>query len=169
MSRTAEIVIKVQSVGAAVDDAKSAGGQALERATELTEQASAHGWTGVATSMQGAQDALEEVLASLGSAEGAVTESLGALGAITEQMSSPEVADHLGQALNHLDQARTGANAASSSLDDARTAAEQAGSPESLMGILQTVNDEIDSAWRGMDAAKSSIESEQQNAGTWGN
>jgi hypothetical protein len=169
MSTTGEIVTQVQTVGAALSDAQATGAQALNRAVELTDEAAAHGWDGVATSMQAVQDAMETALASLAAAADATAETLTILGAITDQMSRPDVADHLGQALNHLDQARTGVEATTSSVDDARTAAEQAGSPSALMSMLQVVSDEIDTVWRGVDDAKTSMETEQQASANWGN
>lgn len=169
MSRTAEVVTKVQAVMAAITYAKTTDAEALERAVELTEQAIDHGWNGVATCMQGAHDALEAVIASLVAAEDATGEALAMLGAITDQMSNSEVASQLGQAVKHLDRSRTDVDAASSGLDNARTAAEQAGSPEMLMSMLQTISAEIGTAWRGLDVAKSSIAAEQQAAGSWGN
>jgi hypothetical protein len=93
--------------------------------------------------MQGACDAVEATIASLGTCEDATDESLTTLRSITEQMSRPEVADHLGQALNKLDEVRSAVDAALATTDDARQAAEQAGTPERLMQMLQGVMDAI--------------------------
>lgn len=169
MTTTAEITAQVESISSEIGDGTTQAGAALERAVELTEEAAGHGWEGVATSMQGCQDALEAVIASLGTAATAIDETLSVLRAITDQMSRPDVTDHLGQALDRLDQVRTAVEAADSGVDDARQSAEQAGGPESLMGMLHGVGDAVDTAWRGLDGAKGAIESEQQQAGTWGN
>jgi hypothetical protein len=169
MTKTAAIITQLEQIGAGIVDAKAVAGEALERAVELTEEAVGHGWDGVATCMQGCRDALEAVIASVGTAEDDVGESVSALRAITEQMSRPEVADHLGQAINHVDQVRAAVESADGSTDDARQAAEQAGSPESLMSMLQGVTDTINAARRGLAAVKSAAQGEQQQAAAWGN
>src|SRR5512142_1310704 len=117
MTATAELVGKVQGVETVIQEAQTHAGEAYERAVELTEQAAAHGWEGVVGCMQGAQDALEQTIASLGNAEDAVGEALGTLNAITEQMSRPEVAEHLGQAVTHLDSTRTALDGAGDNLN----------------------------------------------------
>jgi hypothetical protein len=169
MNRTGEIVTSVEGVKAGVDEARNQAGRARERVAELTEEAAGHGWDGVATAMQGAGDALEEVGAGLGTAGDAADEALSALRSITAQTSRPDVAEILGQALNSYDQVRTALDAAGSGLDDARQAVAQAGSPESLMAMLQGVNDALGDIWRGLDSAKNTTESERQEAAAWGN
>jgi hypothetical protein len=169
MTVTSELVNKTQAIEAVIAEAKARAGEALGLAIELTEQAAAHGWQGVANSMQGAQDCLEQTVATLGNSGDAADEDLSVLGAINEQMSRPEVADHLGQAITRLDLARTALNAATDNLDDARQAAEQAGSPEQMMSLLQTIDDDIDDAQRAVEDTKTATESERQEAVNWGN
>jgi len=168
MTNTAEIVTKVETARSVITDTRSQAAAALERAGEMTEQAAAHGWEGVATSMQMAKGALEAVIASLGTADDAAGEAVGVLRGITDQMSAPEVAEHLGQVLDRLDQVRTAADAANSSTDDARQACEQAGVSGGLADMMQGISDGIDGAQRGVDDAKSAAEAERQEAAAWG-
>jgi hypothetical protein len=169
MSWTAEIITGVQAVAGAAADAQTTGGQALERAGELAEEAAAHCWDGVDAAMQSVRESLETTLASLSTAGDTIGEMTTVLGEISAQSSRPEVAGRLGQALDHVERIRTALEAASGGVDEAKTASEQAGSPESLMSMLQTAADETDTAWRGLDGVKASIEAEQQEAGGWGN
>lgn len=169
MTVMGELFAKVQGVEATIQGARTHAGEALERAVELTEQAAAHGWDGVANSMQGAQDALEQAIGSLGNAEDAMGETLGVLRAITEQMSRPEVAEHLSRAMTHLDGVRTALDGANDQLDDARQAAAQAGSPDEVMAMMQGVDDDVDDARRSLEDAKTVTEAERQEAANWGN
>src|SRR5205809_7279965 len=98
MTNTAGIISKVESVASTISNTGAEAAGALDSARDLTEQAAAHGWEGVAANMQQACDSLEEVAGSLGTANDAAGEALGALRAINDQMSSPDVADHLGRA-----------------------------------------------------------------------
>jgi hypothetical protein len=164
-----EIITKVEAVKADIDDANEQGVQARQKAVELTEEAAGHGWEGVANAMQGACEALEQVSASLSTAERATGEALSALRSITDQTSRPKVAAVLGQVLSSYDQVRTAIDAASSGADDARNAADQAGNPQSLMGMIQSIHDTVSSIWRALDAAKGTTESEQQETSAWGN
>lgn len=169
MSRTAEIVTAVESIRSEITDATDQAGQAREQAVELGEQAAGHGWDGLTVAMQQAQDALKATAASLATANDAAGEGRTGLQAVTDQMSRPDVATHLGQALTSLDKMRVALDAAISTTDDARSAAEQAGSPETLMSMLQGISDSVDSAWRALDTVKGTIESEQTEAAAWGN
>ena len=169
MTVTAELSSKAQAVEAAISDGKTNTGKALEQATLLTEQAATHGWTGMAAAMQGATDALDRTIASLGTAGDAITEALIALNAITEQTGRPQVVEYLSQAIIQFDSTQTVLDAAIGSLDGARRAAEQAGSPEDFMVVLQGVNDDIDDAHRAAQDAKTAIESERLEAASWGN
>ena len=169
MTATAELVGKVQGVEAAINDGRTNADKALQRATLLTEQAAAHGWVGMVGSMQGAADALEQTIANFGRAGDAIGEALSALDAITEQMSQQQVTERLEQAITHLNSSQTALDAVTGSLDDARRAAEQAGSPEELMAMLQGVEDDTDDARRAVHDTKTATESERHEAVNWGN
>src|SRR3954471_9386442 len=169
MSGTAEIITGDQAVAAAATDAPTTCGRALERVGKLAEEPASHGWDGIAAAMQSVRESLETTLASLSTAGDTIGEMTTVLGEISAQSSSPEVAGRLGQALDHVERIRTALEAASNGVDEAKTASEQAGSPESLMSMLQTAADETDTAWRGLDGVKASIEAEQQEASGWGN
>jgi ABC-type transporter Mla subunit MlaD len=169
MTKTVEIMTGVERVQSTVADATTQSAGALDRARELAEQAAAHGWDGVAASMQSAVDAMETVLASLGDADDATGEALAALAEVSDQLSRPEVAQRLAGVVDRLDQARAAADAAANAVDEARQAAEATGGPEQFMGSLQIVSDGLDEACRGLDAVKGTTEPERQEAANWGN
>ena len=169
MTRTAEITTSVESIRSGIADTRGQAVGALERARNLAEQAGAHGWQGLAASMQAAGDALETVVASLDTAESAADEAVSGLQTITDQMSSADVAAHLGQVVQQFDQMRTAIDAAGDSTDAARQAGQQTGEPSELMGMLQGVSDGLDGAWRSLGDAKGKAESERREAENWGN
>jgi hypothetical protein len=169
MTKTAEIMTKITSVKSIVDDARTQTAGAHDAADDLTQQAAAHGWEGVATSTQLAVDALDTAVRFFDTAGGSADEAIGVLGQITQQMSSADVAAHHATAIDRLEQVRVAVDAVSASIDEARGACEQAGSPGQLRDMLQAISDTIDELHGGLDAAKSMSQAEQQEATTWGN
>jgi ABC-type transporter Mla subunit MlaD len=169
MTRTSEIVTQVASISSDLDSVKTRTSSAYDLAEDLTQQANAHGWEGLATTMQAAVDALEQAVGTLGTAGDAAEEAIGTVNAITEQMSKADVAEHLGAALDRLDAVRTAVAATSSSIDDARTACEQAGSPGELTEMIQAITDDIDDTQRALGGAADLTRAEQQEAASWGN
>lgn len=67
-SRTVELAGEIAGAHSAVTDLRVRAGEARDAAGELGDQASAHGWEGVASCMQRAVDALEGAFEQLGDA-----------------------------------------------------------------------------------------------------
>jgi hypothetical protein len=169
VTNTAELITEVDAVQAAIADSKTQAGQALSCAEDLAGSAAAHGWEGVAASTREACDALEEVSASLDTAEQATEAAVNVLNGITDQMSSGEVAQVLATTGGELDQAGTALAAATDSVDEAWQAAQRAGEPSELMDLLQGLRDSLDQTRRGLEDIKGKIDTERQEAYAWGN
>ncbi len=168
MSRTAEVISGVEAVKAEAGHAREVGSAALERTGLLIEQAAAHGWFGLVRSMRGVREALEQTLADLDAAGGFADQTLAVLGAVTDQTSHDEVAEHLGTALASQDQIRTAIEATGAAAAHARQACERAGSPEQVMRMLHNMTDAVGTASQRLDAVKTLTKAEQEHAHAWG-
>lgn len=169
MTRTVEIIGMTESTEADIADGRTTAAAAYEKARELAERAAAHGWDGVAATMQAAVDALQTVSAHLGSVEDATGEVVTGLREITDQTSADDVAAHLTTAGQSLDRVKTAVQAASDGIDDARTACQQAGAPGELLDMLQSLTDITGTVWQGAVSAADAVHAELQATGTWGN
>jgi hypothetical protein len=106
-TRTDEISTAVTAVSAVIREANTTAERLVEAARNKAETAAEHGWAGVASNMEEAVERLENVVAQLGATEQSGQEVSTVLGQITEQMSSPEVVEHLRTAISELDDAQT--------------------------------------------------------------
>jgi len=168
LTNHSEITEATQAAHKAIDGVKSDVDTAREQASELMEEAAAHGWEGVAATMQQAIEALEAVTASLSSADDSLEAVLRSLGEITSKLSSGEVAQRLGNTARELHEIRSGVDTAAGSLNDAVNAAAQA-EANALSAALQGVSDQFDGLRRILEDLKTKTDEEGQAAESWGN
>ncbi|MGH3730497.1 MAG: hypothetical protein ACRDTU_17345 [Micromonosporaceae bacterium] len=168
MTRTAEIITGADAARGRIAEARAEATDALNLAYELMEVAAAHGWDGVATSMNSAKETLEAVIAHADNADQAAGAAVTVLGEITSKLSSYEVAERLATVIQHFDQVRDGIDSATGSVNDTRHACQQAGEPYELLQILQVISDDLGEARHSVDKTTSVTESERQDAETWG-
>lgn len=168
MTRTGEIADSAASAGRAIGDAKGRAAAALRRAHDLMEEAAGHGWEGVAASMRSAADALEAVVAHLGDAEDVAEATVAALGEVKARPSTSDVAEQLGSVLHQFGRIRSGVDAAASGVAEAVNACHQSGQPRELLDLLRDVSDRLDGARQTVEVARGGVESERQQAASWG-
>lgn len=151
-----------------LDEAQTLVKRASEEAGDLAQSAAAHGWAGVAQTMESAQEALDDADSAIRTAIDTVTQALAKLSEITDQMSSDEVASRLATVNDQFDTARTSTGQAIGSLDEARTAAEQADA-ESLFQAIDSADEKLKTGHETIGTAVTLTESEQSEATAWGN
>jgi hypothetical protein len=166
------VLEEIRSSGAgahgSLDDAQTLVKRASEEAGDLAQSAAAHGWTGVAQTMEAAQEALDAADSAIGAAMDTVSQALAKLSEITDEMSSDEVASRLAAINDQLDTARTSTGQAIGSLDEARAAAEQADAG-SLYQAIDGADEKLKTGHETIGAAVTLTESEQSEATAWGN
>jgi archaellum component FlaC len=168
LTNHSEITEAVRAAHKAVEGVKGDVDAAREQASELMEEAAAHGWEGVAATMQQAVEALEAVATSLNAVEDSLGTALGSLGEITSKLSSGDVAQRLEGTAREFEEIRSGVEVAAGSLNDAVNAAAQA-EANSLSGMLQGVSDQFDGLRQILEDVKNKTGEEGQAAENWGN
>jgi hypothetical protein len=165
-TRTEEISSAVKAADEGMTEATAHAGQLAESARNKAETAAEHGWGGVASNMEQAVEHLEGVIAQLETAEQASQTAATVLDEITEQMSSPEVVEHLVTALGELDTTSGSLEAAVELTDEAITACQAAGQT-SLPGAIQSLREEITAAHERAGQSRAEAEEERQHAENW--
>jgi hypothetical protein len=130
------------------------------------ETAAEHGWGGVAGNMEQAVEHLEGVIEQLRTAEQSGQSAATVLDEITDQMSSPEVVEHLATAGGELDTVSGSLDAAVTLVDEAIIACEAAGQT-SLPGAIQNLREEITEVRERAGQSRAETDAERQHAGTW--
>src|SRR4051812_39146910 len=126
-TRTEEISSAVKTAAEGMTQTGANAERLAESARSKAETAATHGWGGVAANMEQAVAYLEGVVEQVGTAEQAGQGAGTVLDEIHEQMSSPEVVEHLVSAQNELDSMNGALENAVSLVDQAITACEAAG------------------------------------------
>lgn len=116
--------------------------------------------------MTAAQNALEEVLSSLGSAHDATDGAVNASGEITTKLSPNDIAERCGGVAGQLDAATSAVESADGSGHEALNYSQQA-EADSLTGMIGSVFDDLGTARQSIEAAKTVTEAEQQEAAAW--
>ena len=113
----------MKTTGAGIGEAHTHGETLLEAARDKYETAAAHGWGGVASTMEQAVEHLESVVGQLQSTEQSCETASTVLDGIDAKMSSPEVAEHRSPRWVHSTRPRPPARPPSaSSMTRSRTA-----------------------------------------------
>lgn len=165
-TRTEEISSAVKTADEGMTEAVAHAERLAESARNKAETAAEHGWGGVAGNMEQAVEHLEGVIQQLGTAEQAGQTAATVLDEITDQMSSPEVVEHLVTAGGELDTVTGSLESAISLVDEAITACEAAGQT-SLPGAIQNLREEITEAHERAGQSRDETDAERQHAETW--
>ena len=165
-TRTEEISAAVRAAAEGVSEAFAHAARSLESARNKAETAAMHGWGGVSGNMEMAAEHLEGVVEQLGSSQQACETASSVLDEITDQMSSPEVVEHLVTTLGELDTASGTAEAAIALVDEAVSACEAAGQ-ESLPVSLQNLREQVQEVQERLGQLRGDTEAERQHAETW--
>ena len=165
-TRTDEISIAVKTTAAQAGEATADAERALESCRSKTEIAYQHGWDGVGANMEQAAEQIEAVVEQLTNAEQACQSAGEVLDQITAQLSSPEVAEHLAIALEHLDTVTNTAEAAIGLIDEAIGACEAAGQ-QSLPASLQTLREAADEIHERAQQISTDAQTEHEATGAW--
>jgi flagellar hook-basal body complex protein FliE len=161
--RTAEISTSAKTVGADLGAASSRVARLLEFARDRSGSAAAHGWNGVAENMELGAESIEGVVQQLTTAEVELRTAAGVLDEITDKMSSPEVAAHLGTASGELGAAHGAVGASVALVDEAVGHCEAAGQ-QSLPASLNTLRDDLVEVVDRLSALRNEVDAEQQEA-----
>jgi hypothetical protein len=140
--------------------------QILEAIREKYETAIAHGWHGVAGNMQQAGEHLEAAIGQLQTAATSTEETGSALAQIHDQMSSPEVVQHLDGAIATLGEAQVSTDGALELIEECNTSCQAAGL-ESLPEALTSLADVIGELREQMGTVSGQIEAERHTARTY--
>jgi len=165
-TKTEEISSAVKTAEEGITEAATHAERLAESARTKAETAAEHGWGGVADNMEQAVEYLESVIEQLRSAEQAGQNAGTLLDEITEQMSSPEVVEHLVTAGGELDTVSGSLEAAVEQVDEAITACEAAGQT-SLPGAIQNLREEITEAHEQVGQSRNEADAERLHAETW--
>jgi hypothetical protein len=165
-TRTEEISSAVKTAGEGVAEAAAHAERLAESARGKAETAAMHGWGGVSGNMEQAVEHLEGVIEQVGTAETAGVTAVTVLDEITEQMSSPEVVEHLVTAQGELDTVSSSLEGAVVLVDEAITAFEAAGHT-SLAEATQNLREEITEAQEKAGQSRADTDAERLNAETW--
>jgi hypothetical protein len=160
---TEELSTHVKTAGAGAGEVHAHAETLLEAARNKYETAAAHGWGGVASTMEQAVEHLEGVVGQLQSTEQSCETAGTVLDGIDAKMSSPEVAEHLVTALGALDEAQSAGQGAIGLIDDAIQACEAAGL-ESLPGSLNTLRENTEQLHEQLSHLHTDIDAERQAA-----
>jgi prefoldin subunit 5 len=165
-TKTEEISSAVKTAGEGITEAATHAERLAEAARNKAATAAEHGWGGVAGNMEQAVEHLEGVIEQLRSAEQAGQTSATVLDEITDQMSSPEVVEHLVTAGGELDTVSGSLDAAVALVDEAITACEASGQT-SLPGAIQNLREEITEVHERAGQSRGEADAERQHAETW--
>jgi archaellum component FlaC len=163
MSRTEEISTDVKAVGASADEARGRAEETLEYAREQIEMAFEHGWDGVAQSITIAGEALEKINEELANVQNTFENATRTLDAISEQMSSTEVAEQLALTLTELEATDQAFQGTVELVGEAVTGAEQA-DHQALAGRLHTLREDVERLSERLLQSRTDTESEQEQA-----
>jgi prefoldin subunit 5 len=167
-TKTEEISAAVKTTGEAITEAAAHAERLAESARDKAETAAEHGWGGVAANMEQAVEHLEGVIEQLRKAEQAGQPAATVLDEITDQMSSPEVVEHLVTAGAELDTVHGSLEAAIAQVDEAIAACEAAGQT-SLPGAIHNLREEITAAHEQAGQSHADTDAERQHAENWTN
>ena len=133
---TEELTTAIQGLGEALAEAGNLAGQLHEQASQLSEEAAAHGWHGVAGRMQEAGESLEAAVVTLGSGQQACEGAAGQLELINDKVPAEEVAGHLASSLTQLGDASTEVQGAVGKIEEAQAAVNEVGQQGMQQAVL---------------------------------
>ncbi|MGH3739333.1 MAG: hypothetical protein ACRDT6_27595 [Micromonosporaceae bacterium] len=168
MSNVGEVSAAVGAVVNAISTAVTAAQGARAEGQNLTQSAAAHGWAGVAATVQAACTSLEATLSSLVSANDAATGAASGLGEISSGMSHKEVAEKLTAAIGRLDAVGAAVGGAMGNAGQAYSCAQQS-EADRLIAMIASVIAGLNGVKAAGEAAKTKAEAERQEAVSWGN
>jgi len=137
---TEELKTAVQGASEVLTETASLTEQLSSQATELAEEAAAHGWNGIATRMQEVADALDETAGQITTGGKACDTAAEELGLINDKIPAEEVVNHLSESTNQLGEAETSVQGAVEKADEAQTAAAEIGQEGMMQATLNLYN-----------------------------
>ena len=167
MAALDDIRSHAEGIHQSLDEVKGLVRQAWDEAKDLEESAAGHGWAGVSQAMSSAQASLKAATSSLDDALEQAQDGMRELTEITDEMSSDEVARRLGEVGQRLENTRSAATQATSSLDEARESAQQADAA-TVYQLVDEADDALRSALGTLDGTVSDIDAERSEATSWG-
>jgi hypothetical protein len=165
-TRTEEISAAVTTTADGVGEAVAAAESLLEAARQMYEDATAHGWRGVASNLEQATEHLESVLRQLQNTEQSCQMTTETLDRIDDTLSSLEVTDHLVTSIGEMDEALSTAHRAISLTDEAIQYSEAAGAT-GLAGSIITLREEIEPLPERLGQLHIDLDAERRNAETY--
>jgi hypothetical protein len=139
----------------------------MDEAYELVQEATAHGWEGLAHAVQAAHDNLEAAASNLDSAQGAADRALAGVVEIRSAVNADEVADRLAGVIGQADEVQDVLEVATASADEAHTWARQA-EASNLTGMTSGLVESLDTARQVVLEVREAVEKEHQEAVAWG-
>jgi hypothetical protein len=133
---TEELATVVQGLGEGLAEAGGLAEQLGEQATQLGEEAGAHGWHGIAGRMREAAEALEAVLGALGSGQQSCEGAGQELMLIDDKIPADEVVGHLDTSSSRLGAAVIEVEGALEKVEEAQAAVTEVGQEGMMQGTL---------------------------------
>ncbi len=163
----ADLVAQFQTVRAMVEDVTSQARSVLDEAYQLVQEATAHGWEGLATAAQAAHDHLEAALASLESAQSSADTAVSGVADIGSLVTVEQVADRLAAVLGETGDLLSALDATSASAGEADTWSRQVEATQ-LTDMIGGLAQAVGTARQSAVDAKDAVEKEHQEAVAWG-
>lgn len=157
---TEELKAEVQGTTEVLVEVENLVDQLGGHATEMAEEASEHGWHGMAVRMEEAAVALKEAAAGIGTAKGACEAAADELGSISEEIPAPAVVTHLTTSTTQLGDAVSAIDGAVDKADEARTAVSEVGQ-ECMMDATSDVHRQLTEVHERVARHQAASESER--------
>jgi hypothetical protein len=167
MSALDDIKEQARTALGSLDEAARSAGEASADAESLAEDAARRGWQAVASTMSSVRETLDLVVSAIDDAMKTTSSGQAVLGAITEQMSSNEVAVLLGQAAEAYATARSEAGVATETLSEVRADADGAGA-ETTSSLIRDAESHLSTGREALKTATDGTQSEEALANDWG-
>src|SRR3954453_9578408 len=134
---TEEIQTAVRGLSEVLTETATQAGQLSSAATELADEATEHGWHGIAGRMQEVAEALEATSGQITASTTACESAADELGLINDKIPTARVVGHLGASTNHLGDAETSLQGAAEKAEEAQTGSAEIGQE----GMMQATSD----------------------------
>jgi flagellar hook-basal body complex protein FliE len=134
-----------------------------EQASELSQEAGAHGWHGIAERVQEAGEALEAAVGGLDSSQQAAERAAAELELINDKIPAEEVVGHLATSSSELGTATTEVQGALEKVDEAQTAVNEVGQ-EGMMRAILDLHDQVSEIHKRITEQQAVCEKEQAEA-----
>lgn len=163
---TEELTAAVEGLSQRLVEVLASAGRSREQAEELSEEAGAHGWHGMAERMQQAGEALEAAVALMGRSHQACEHAATALGLINDGVATAQVVGHLDTVSTELGTASTEVGGALEKIEEAQAAVTEIGQ-QGLMRYTQDLYGQVTELQELLTDQRSISERELVEAGDY--